>query len=178
MTTTVTASDLHQFRPVISKITYCLMQGEKGSCDRLAQSREDYESVLLAKAWDSLGKWRSDPARCARGPHEERRYVCKSLWNRARSVEAQRVRKKIGLMQYPTHLPELQDDTFEERSMARQDLCAAMRELSPGDQDIVRRYLVEGYEPVKRRLLRSRARVQKKMRKFLSTTGRRGVMTL
>lgn len=130
---TIGGKQLEPYRQVAKQVACCIMRDVNGDVDAAAKGRDDYEYELVTHAWLRLIEWHNGP-RADRSPDDERRYIYKCIWNKARSFVRVRVR---NLRHMPTaQLTDLAvplDESFEERAMCRQTLRMLKARLEPQD---------------------------------------------
>jgi hypothetical protein len=165
---TCTVEDLGMFRPAIVTITEQLM-ARQPAYDKLALGRDDYESILMAKAWEGLLKWRSDPSRVAQGREAETKYVHKILWTRAAYTRRMRRRQNTD-----ANLVSMGDcDAIfvltgaEDGFLLRRTIQQAVDQCTPPEWDALCRYLRTGRKGPHARGRRSLIRAKNKMSDIL-----------
>lgn len=124
---------LEEYRSIARQVSHCIMRDVLGDIDALAMGRDDYEHELVTHAWVCLLDWRTG-SRAAHGPQAEHRYVCKCIWNRAKSFVRSRLRAhRRAHMVMLTEARGGLDESFEERAIVRQTLRMLRARLRPKD---------------------------------------------
>ena len=168
----VTSATLARFIGVVQNIVRCVTRKTNGDFDSLALDRQDYEQIMMLRAWKALKRWRSDPQRACQGRRAEERYVCASLWTEARWYERKRGRPKRNGSTVPFFEGELVDEDFESRMLARHDLNAASRRVPAADLEAFRRHYTQGGSSINWRLRRK----SREARELLSEILDNGIM--
>lgn len=140
-----TSQDLGLFFPAIQKITKLLMV-RHGSYDKLALGRDDYESILMAHAWEGLTRWRSDPSRVVQGRGAEALYVHKMLWTKASHTRRLRKRQNtdVDLVSLCNRDTICDGVDMEESLLLRHTLQRVMDCYTPREWDALCCYLETG----------------------------------
>lgn len=119
----MTGKEVARYRRITGQIAHCIMRDVAGDIDTMSKGRDDYAHELFVRAWIALDRWRSKADMLCQGSTAEHRYICKCIWNKARTFErsrlsAQRCIPTVFLTESRGGL----DTEFEERAIARQTL--------------------------------------------------------